>query len=106
MSEDTVDASAKPDAHPSIRTYLAIAAILAGVTVVEVAMFYIPAIGQTAMLAPILLMLSAAKFALVVMFFMHLKPDSKIFTLIFTAPLLLAALVILALMTLLGAWWF
>ncbi len=106
MSEDTAAASAKPDPHPSVRTYLAIAAILAGVTVVEVAMFYIPAIAETALLAPILLLLSAAKFALVVMFFMHLKPDSKIFTLIFTAPLVLAALVILALMTLLGAWWF
>ncbi|MCH7474571.1 MAG: cytochrome C oxidase subunit IV family protein [Gemmatimonadetes bacterium] len=66
---------------------------------------YIPAISATAALAPVLLVLSAAKFALVVMFFMHLKPDSKIFTIIFTAPLLLAGLMILALMTLLGAWW-
>ncbi|MCH7489175.1 MAG: cytochrome C oxidase subunit IV family protein [Gemmatimonadetes bacterium] len=103
MSEDTVT---KPlHAHPSVRTYLAIAAILTGITVVEVAMFYIPAISATAALAPVLLVLSAAKFALVVMFFMHLKPDSKIFTIIFTAPLLLAGLMILALMTLLGAWW-
>ena len=101
MSEDDV---IRPDAHPSIRTYLAIAAILTGVTVVEVACFYIPAISDTALLAPVLLILSAAKFALVVMFFMHLKPDSKIFTLIFTAPLVLAAGLILALMTLLGAW--
>ncbi len=101
MSEDTVT---KPDAHPSVRTYLAIAAMLTGITIVEVAMFYIPAISETAALAPILLLLSAAKFALVVMFFMHLKPDSKIFTIIFTGPLVLAGLVILALMTLLGAW--
>lgn len=102
MSENTVT---KPDAHPSVGTYLAIAAILTGITVVEVAMFYIPAISETAVLAPILLLLSGAKFALVVMFFMHLKPDSKIFTVIFTAPLVLAGLVVLALMTLLGAWW-
>ena len=101
MSED---AASTPNPHPSIRAYLAIAAILTVVTVVEVAIFYIPAIRNTAALAPILLVLSAGKFSLVVMFFMHLKPDSKLFTLIFTAPLALAALLILALMTLLGAW--
>ncbi len=94
----------KVHAHPNTRVYLSIAAILAGITVIEVAIFYIPAIRETILLAPVLLTLSAGKFALVVMFYMHLKPDSKIYTLIFTAPLLLAAVVILALMTLLGAW--
>lgn len=96
---------AQPHGHPSTRVYLAIAAILTGITVIEVAIFYIPAIADTVALAPILIALSACKFALVVMFYMHLKPDSKLYTLIFTAPLLLAALVVLALMTLLGAWW-
>jgi cytochrome c oxidase subunit 4 len=91
-------------AHPSVRVYLSIAAILTAVTVVEVGIFYIPAIRGTAFLAPILLLLSAGKFALVVMFYMHLKPDSKLFTALFTAPLLLAAAVVLALMTLMGAW--
>ncbi len=91
-------------AHPNTRVYLSIAAILAGITVIEVAIFYIPAILETILLAPVLLTLSAGKFALVVMFYMYLKPDSKIYTAIFTAPLVLAALVILALMTLLGAW--
>ena len=91
-------------AHPSAKVYLSIAAILTGITVIEVAIFYIPAIRETILLAPVLLTLSAGKFALVVMFYMHLKPDSKIYTAIFTAPLVLAAMVILALMTLLGAW--
>ncbi len=94
----------KPRAHPSARVYLSIAAILTAITVVEVAIFYIPAMRGTMSLAPILLLLSAGKFALVVMFYMHLKPDSKLFTAIFTAPLVLAAAVTLALMTLLGAW--
>ena len=101
MSENMIT---KRDAHPGVQTYLAIAAVLTGITVVEVAIFYIPAISRTVALAPILLLLSAVKFALVVMFFMHLKPDSKIFTLIFAVPLALAGFVILALMTLLGAW--
>jgi cytochrome c oxidase subunit 4 len=99
------DIEAQTHGHPSTRVYLAIAAILTGITVVEVAIFYIPAIAETAALAPILILLSACKFALVVMFYMHLKPDSKLYTLIFTAPLMLATLVVLALMTLLGAWW-
>jgi cytochrome c oxidase subunit 4 len=94
----------QPHGHPNTRVYLAIAAILTGITVVEVAIFYIPAIADTAALAPILIVLSACKFALVVMFYMHLKPDRKLYTLIFTAPLVLATVVVLALMTLLGAW--
>ena len=101
MSQEVLE---KPRAHPSARVYLSIAAILTAITVVEVAIFYIPAIRGTMALAPVLLLLSAGKFALVVMFYMHLKADSKLFTAIFTAPLVLAAAVILALMTLLGAW--
>jgi cytochrome c oxidase subunit 4 len=100
----TDQAHEQAQAHPSVRVYLSIAAILTAITVVEVGIFYIPAIHRTVFLAPILLLLSAAKFALVVMFYMHLKPDSKLFTALFTAPLLLAAAVILALMTLMGAW--
>lgn len=101
MSQEVLE---KPSAHPSARVYLSIAAILTAITVVEVAIFYIPAMRGTMALAPALLLLSAGKFALVVMFYMHLKQDSKLFTAIFTAPLVLAAAVILALMTLLGAW--
>ncbi|MDH5642981.1 MAG: cytochrome C oxidase subunit IV family protein [Gemmatimonadota bacterium] len=87
--------------HPSVATYLKIAVILTVVTAVEVALYYVPEFG---LLAPTLLVLSAAKFALVVMFYMHLKPDNKLFTNIFWPPLLLATGVILALMALLGNW--
>ena len=38
-----------------------------------------------------LLLLSAAKFALVAMFYMHLKQDSKLFTGVFVFPLIIAA---------------
>ena len=41
-------------------------------------------------LAPLLLILSGTKFALVVMFYMHLKTDHSLFTAIFTVPLLIA----------------
>jgi cytochrome c oxidase subunit IV len=53
-------------------------------------------------LAPVLLSLSAIKFAIVVMFYMHLKMDSRFFTLLFGGPLLLAGVVMLGLMFLFG----
>ncbi len=87
--------------HPSTGTYVAVAAVLTVITLVEVGVFYIPAFQSV--LAPVLLILSGTKFALVVMFFMHLKSDHKLFTAIFTLPLLLAVAVIIALLFLLGA---
>ena len=49
---------------------------------------------------PILLILSAAKFSLVAMFYMHLKQDSKLFSSVFVFPILLAAILIFALIAL------
>ena len=88
--------------HPTTATYLQIAAILTVLTLVEVGVFYVPAFGLV--LAPLLLLMSATKFVLVVMFYMHLKNDSKLFTFILSAPLLLAAFLGVALMFLFGAW--
>src|SRR5574341_102057 len=87
--------------HPGTGTYLAIAAVLFIITIVEVGVFYVPAFKPV--LAPVLLVLSALKFALVVMFYMHLKFDSPLFRLVFTLPLLLALGVSIALMFLFGA---
>jgi heme/copper-type cytochrome/quinol oxidase subunit 4 len=50
----------------------------------------------------VLLTLSAAKFALVAMFYMHLKQDSRLFTGVFVFPLIIAAVVILALAALMA----
>ena len=49
---------------------------------------------------PLLLLLSAAKFALVAMFYMHLKQDSKLFSGVFVFPLIIAAFIIIALLVL------
>ena len=43
---------------------------------------------------PMLLLLSAAKFALVAMFYMHLKQDSKLFTGVFVFPLAIATFIV------------
>lgn len=86
--------------HPSTGVYLAVAGVLTIITLVEVGVFYVPAL--QGVLAPVLLTLSAGKFALVVMFYMHLKSDHKLFTLVFTLPLLIAIGVIVALLFLFG----
>ena len=84
--------------HATWKTYTLVAVVLAIITAAEVAVFYIPALEGA--LVPILLALSAAKFALVVMFYMHLKFDSRIFSGVFLAPMSLAMVVIIGLILL------
>ncbi len=81
--------------HPGAGTYVAIGLILTIITAVEVAVFYIPA--MHGVMVPILLILSATKFVLVVMFYMHLKFDSRLFTSVFVGPLLLAVTAVISL---------
>ena len=87
-------------AHASVKTYLFVAAVLGIITAAEVAIFYIEALRPV--LVPLLLTLSAAKFTLVVSFFMHLKYDSKIFRGLFVGPLAVAVVIILAMLALFG----
>lgn len=87
--------------HPPVRTYLLVAAVLAVITVVEVSVFYLTVMAR--FLAPTLIVLSAAKFALVVMFFMHLRYDNRVFSGLFVGPLMITIPIILALMALFGA---
>jgi cytochrome c oxidase subunit 4 len=86
--------------HASIGTYLTIAGILTAVTALEFGVIYVRRLAP--ILVPLLLTLSAGKFALVVMFFMHLRYDARPLTLLFVAPLLLATLLAVAVMTLTG----
>ena len=83
-------------AHATTGTYLRVAAILVIITLIEVGVFYVPAF-QSA-LVPVLLLLSAVKFALVVMFYMHLKFDNRFFTFLFGGPLLLGMAVVVGLL--------
>jgi cytochrome c oxidase subunit 4 len=82
--------------HPTADVYLRVGAVLVILTVLEVGVFYVPAFHPV--LVPVLLVLSAAKFTLVVMFYMHLKADSKFFTFLFGVPLMLAVGVMVALL--------
>jgi cytochrome c oxidase subunit 4 len=88
-------------AHASVWTYVKVALVLTLVTALEVGVIYIRLL--TPIIVPLLLAMSAAKFALVVMFFMHLRYDPRPVTFVFVGPLLVAAGLAVALMTLTGA---
>jgi cytochrome c oxidase subunit IV len=96
--------------HPSAGVYAKVGLILFVLTALEVGLYEIT-YGDHAgsfstsimpFFVPMLLLLSAAKFALVAMFYMHLKQDSKLFTGVFVFPLTIAAVIIVGLMILMG----
>jgi cytochrome c oxidase subunit 4 len=78
--------------HADWKTYVIVGVILTVITAIEVAVFYIPALHGV--MIPILLALSAVKFFIVVLWYMHLKFDSRIFWRVFFGPLFLAVLVV------------
>jgi len=86
--------------HPTIRIYVIVAVILTAVTGLEFGVIYVRRLAPV--LLPLLLTLSAGKFALVVMFYMHLRYDSRVLAFLFVAPLVLATVLAVALMTLTG----
>src|SRR5438876_12265241 len=99
MSQQTIAEQHHEGAHPSAFAYVVIAVILAVITSIEVAVYYIHALRPV--LAPILLALSAIKFATVAAFYMHLKFDGKLFSYIFGGGLTLAATLVIAITLLL-----
>jgi cytochrome c oxidase subunit IV len=87
--------------HPTPSKYVFIAIVLTAVTIVEVGVYYVDALRSAFLL--IFLALSAVKFALVAMFYMHLRFDNRLFSVLFFGGLALAALIAIALMGLFGA---
>jgi cytochrome c oxidase subunit IV len=73
--------------HPSQMKYVQIAIILAIITAIEVAIYYIDAVAD--FLVPALIILSAVKFVIVVGYFMHLKFDSKLLMWMFTFAMII-----------------
>jgi cytochrome c oxidase subunit 4 len=74
--------------HPGPRKYVAIAVILAIVTAIEVAIYYIPPLLDY--IVPLLLAFALIKFIFVAAYFMHLKFDSKVFRRFFLIGIVLA----------------
>ena len=98
MSSEAREVIHDQHAHPvgETRTYWIIGLILFVITAAEIAAYYIEdTLGGAA--APIILGLSAAKFLLVVAYYMHLKYDHKVFSGFFIFPALLGSLVVISL---------
>jgi len=80
--------------HPTPRDYWLIAFVLAIITGAEVAVTYISALDSV--IAPLLIVMSVAKFVLVVGWFMHLRYEQKAYRNLFliglvAAPILFGA---------------
>ena len=78
------------------------AIVLTLITAVEVWIYYIPTFVASRAFVPTLLVLSAVKFITVVLFYMHLKYDHRLFRVLFTGPLIIAATTMVGLMFLFG----
>jgi len=99
--------------HPTPGTYAKIGLFLFILTALEVGLYEITygehagAFGHEIMpfFIPLLLGLSEVKFALVAMFYMHLKQDHRLFTGVFVFPLIIAAVVIIAMVVLMAYHW-
>jgi caa(3)-type oxidase subunit IV len=99
--------------HPTPGTYAKIGLVLFVLTALEVGLYEFT-FGESAgtmgqqlrpFFIPLLLLLSAVKFALVAMYYRHLKNDSKLFSGVFVFPLIIAIVVILALIILQAYHW-
>jgi cytochrome c oxidase subunit 4 len=102
---EPASASAGHDAtraeHASVATYIKIAVVLSAVTALEVGVVFVR--GLAPIIVPLLLAMATAKFALVALFFMHLRYEPRTLTTVFVGPLLIAVVLAIALMTLAGA---
>ncbi|MEO8450557.1 MAG: cytochrome C oxidase subunit IV family protein [Gemmatimonadota bacterium] len=101
----------KEHSHPTPVMYGKVALVLFILTALEVASYEVarrPTAVLHALIEPvvveILLVLSAVKFALVAMFYMHLKQDSKLFSNLFVLPIIIASVIIIALIVIHEYW--
>ena len=110
MDAHATSATEHEHSHPTAGVYAKVGLILFVLTALEVGLYEIT-YGEHAgavagnirpFFVPMLLLLSAAKFALVAMFYMHLKQDSKLFSGIFVFPLIIATIIIVSMMILMA----
>jgi cytochrome c oxidase subunit IV len=79
-------------AHPTDAQYIKIAALLACITAVEVAVYYVKG-GLGDGFAPLLLCLAAIKFFIVGSYFMHLRFDNRVLRRLFITGIVLACVI-------------
>jgi cytochrome c oxidase subunit 4 len=95
---DIADTHGEQLHHPGAATYVIIAVFLVVLTAMEVTVFYVHALRPV--IVPVLIVLAAAKFALVAMFYMHLKYDGWLLSGVFVFPLMIAMVLMVSLILL------
>jgi len=85
-------------ASPGVAFYLIVFSFLMLLTAMELTVFYVEALKPV--LVPLLLVLAAAKFALVAMFYMHLHYDKWALSVVFFFPFVIATVVLISLLLL------
>jgi cytochrome c oxidase subunit 4 len=88
--------------HPSELEYIKIAGLLALITGAEVAIYYVKAL--KGILVPALILFSMVKFSVVVLWFMHLRFDSRLFRRLFVTGVCLALFVFTIVLTTFHVW--
>jgi cytochrome c oxidase subunit 4 len=83
--------AAAAHAHPGPFEYIKVALVLGVVTGAEVIVYYMS--GLKSVLVPVLIGMSVLKFALVGLYFMHLKFDTHLFRRLFLLGIALAIIV-------------
>jgi cytochrome c oxidase subunit 4 len=91
-TEQAVEHAPGEHAHPGPAEYVRIAVILATITAIEVGAYYVSSLPRS-VFSVLLLVMMVIKFALVVLWFMHLRFDSRLFRRLFVTGIILAILV-------------
>ena len=89
--------------HATVQTYVRVAVVLGILTAIEIGALYVPGLPNR-VLVTLIIIFGTLKFALVVAFFMHLRYDNKLLTVLFVGPLIIALGIILAIMALFSAY--
>lgn len=94
-------AVAERHGHPGAAEYVRVAVVLAVATALEIGLYYLTGLPDAAVTF-LLLFLMAFKFALVALWFMHLKFDNRLFMRLFVTGLILAMTVFAIVLTTFG----
>jgi cytochrome c oxidase subunit 4 len=89
QQQDASAATTHEHEHPGPAEYVKVATIRAVVTAIEVGFYYITGLPDAALSASLLVMM-VVKFAMVALWFMHLKFDSRLFRRLFITGIVLA----------------
>jgi cytochrome c oxidase subunit 4 len=98
---DALEREPELAAHPGPREYVIVAVVLALLTALEVGVYYISSLPHPLLVA-LLSFFAFWKFVLVVLWFMHLRFDSRIFRRLFVTGILLALAVYLIVLFIFG----